>query len=226
MKFRSRVVFVLVLLVGWALAEGFQVIYLANGTSVRGIVAREGVDTLYVETGYGRLGIPKARVLGMDYVQDTGQFSLGPRVGGLDCGNSCSPKPKNTCLGCLFCWLVPGAGMLYAEQYAGAAGYFLFCTPLTVWYAIEAKSDRGDRSHPPILAILVPIRILECIHTYVAVQSYNETHGWAFNWNKHQHTAGLEYRFGPIGTDMQPALALDFSADRPEVKAGVKLWFQ
>lgn len=226
MKCGARVVFVLVLLTGWILAEGFQVVYLANGTSIRGIVVREGPDTLYVETGCGRLGIPRSRVLGIDYAQGIGQLSPGTQVGGPYCGISSDAKPKNTCLGCLFSLLVPGAGMLYAEQYAWAAGYFLFCTPLTVWYAVEATSGTGDRNHPPILAILVPIRILEYLHTYVAVQSYNEKYGWAFNWDKHQRTAGVEYRFSPIGTDMQPALALDFSVDRPEFRAGVKLWFQ
>lgn len=226
MKSHLRVVLVLALLATWALAEGLQVIYLENGSSVRGIIVREGPDTFYVETGYGQLGIPKTSVLRIDYAQSAGQFSPATQVEGADWGRSSGAKSKKEpCLGCLFTWLVPGGGMLYAEQYAWAAGYFFVGTPLAVWYAVEATSDPYDIDYTPLF-ILAPIRIVEYVHTYVVIQNHNKKYGWAFNWDKHQRTAGLEYRFSPIGTDMQPALALDFPADRPEVKVGVKLWFQ
>lgn len=214
-----------------AAAQSLQVIYLKDGSTIRGSVVDQDANTLLVETEYGKLEVPKANVLRIEYATSVVTPQPQPTLPGVmpeqALTNQFHAKPKKEpCLGCLFSWLIPGSGMLYAGEGGWAAGYFFVGVPLMIWTSVEVSKagPYGSPDYTPLL-ILVPVRIIEYIHTYAVINGYNKRYGWAANYDRALRTAGIEYRFAPIGNDVQPALALDFPANRNEVKAGIKVRF-
>lgn len=222
---------VLLILCTAAAAQSLQVIYLKDGSTIRGNVVDQDANTLLVETEYGKLEVPKANVLRIEYatsvVTPQPQTTLPGVMPGQTAAGQFHAKPKKEpCLGCFFSWLIPGAGMLYAEEGGWAAGYFFVGVPLMIWTYVEVSEagPYGEPDYTPLL-ILVPIRIVEYIHTYAVIDGYNKRYGWAANYDRAVRTASIEYRFAPIDNEVQPALALDFPADRNEVRAGIKVRF-
>lgn len=89
---------------------------------------------------------------------------------------------KQPCMGCLYSWLIPGAGLEYADQPGWATAYFLVSFPLMLWQVHEVAKDRryGEPSFVPLM-ILAPVRLVEYIHTYTATRRYNQEHGYSEN---------------------------------------------
>lgn len=73
----TKAITMLVILAIPILALG-EVIYLKDGTSIRGKITDVRSDTLYVDTEYGRVRIPKSKVLRIDY-SEAGDQPAPPR---------------------------------------------------------------------------------------------------------------------------------------------------
>lgn len=226
-QLRVRVLGTLVLLAGVVLAQGVQVVVkLKNGNSVKGILVYEVMDTLYIRTAQGQAGFPRSHVLRIDYAPAGDQSLSGTETQGASRSKLFHAEPKkDACLGCFLSWLIPGTGMLYAGKQGWAALYFLGGAALSTWVATRHYSPPYDvKDYVPGI-VLVAVRIIENVHTYTVIEHHNWKYGWTFNWDRYQRTTGVEYRFAPVGTSMQPVLALEVPTARPDVRVGMKVRF-
>ncbi len=213
-----------------ALAQEVQVIYLKDGSTIRGNVVHQDATMLLVETDYGKLEVPKANVLRVEYatggaVQPQTAFP-GAAPEQMQASQFHVKPKKEPCLGCFFAWLIPGAGMVYAEEYGWAAGYFCVGMPLMIWTAVEIAEagPYGSPDLPPLL-ILAPFRLIEYVHTYASLNAYNKRYGWAFDFDRATQSAYAEYRFAPYHDRLQTALALDCPAGEASARVGLKVRF-
>ncbi len=229
-RVKSWVLLALLFACAVALAENSQVIYLKDGSTIRGDVVGQDTAKLVVETQYGQLEVPKANVLRVEYAPSLGaqpQTPLPGFVPGQAQSELYHAKPKKEpCLGCFFAWLIPGAGMVYVEEYGWAAGYFLVGMSLAVWTAVEVSraGPYGSPDYTPLL-ILAPIRLIEYVHTYVTLDAYNKRYGWACDFEPATQMASVEYRFAPCRDRFQTALALSCPAEDAQTRLGVKVRF-
>ncbi len=134
---------------------------------------------------------------------------------------------KEPCVGCLFSWLIPGAGMFYAQEYKWGAVYLAVNGSLMVWSLAEqlrASSNYEDMNLTP-LALLVPLRIIEYVHTWSAVKNYNKNYGFSIRYNPTDATTGLTYDFFKAYNPSIPTMTLAIADDCKTVKFGAEIRF-
>ena len=193
-----------------------DVVFLKNGQAVVGRILELKPDSF-------------VRIVAANGVSQTFSMSEVDRIEKWQKSGSSPVAPgvtkKEPCLGCLFSWVIPGSGMLYAEDYAWAAVYFCVNTPLMVWATVEnlrGLNQPGYEFNWTPLVLLMPLRLIEYGHTLAVIDSRNKKAGFTLNLTQPGTLASLEYGLPSARALNDPRIELVSSADGRTVRLGLK----